>query len=1068
MLGFGSWLLVFCSWFLVLKTDNRQSGTENYPMGERFQAIIITDGLNKVYSLVQPFDTGRVQPVLILGSDSVFADDRLLKRSDFLIMPEAGKMILFVSLPELTVLKVVYHCLFFTRPAGEKKGGQLPRIRTDTGETLIVVTRVDTAALGSVDSVWRVSGSKSIGVSLGSEQGLGIDQATRLGFAGRVEDVEIEAELSDQSSPIPPEGTTLELEELDRMLINLRGRSWQGTFGDIALSADLGGFGMVSRRAMGAVITGGKGFISGSAGYAKPKGEFGRVQLTGIDGVQGPYLLAPDGRSAEIVPKSEVVYLDGRHMTRGWDADYTVDYSTGEIYFTNRHIITSQSRIEAFFQFVTFDYERTGICTGLKIEPGPFHFGLSLFQERDNPERMLSEELTEEQKRLLAAAGADTNGAWLPGGELVGPGKGDYILEEGHYRFVGPNAGSYRVRFTLKGDSLGAYVYDDTLLGFRYVGSGAGNYVDSFRVSLPKQDEVAYGSTGFSFQGLVGYCEGVFRRRNLNLFAKEGSGFNAGGLGFGFNWERTNLALSFRHQGKQENFVLPGSINEIDFSYHWAGTKPEQVGFIDEMVMRAKPFQPIELQLELGRLKRYDRTALNRLGGLLQANWASFSGFKAGQFSLLRTEIAPRIFWFYPRAGWQQEVNGQELNRTYRAGGEVKPIAGLSLDLDMQLTNFEAKESVTGGWQQTGKTRIVQLKLNQEFREMLQLSGNAGFQDRSYTETGQDNWRRFFGTISAGITPISGLRITTNMSQSYRQVQLRDELFRYVGPGKGSYRRDSIYGGYVYDPDGDYERVVVYLGRFAAAKDLLLNGSVSLTGLEPVQILGSFEHNLTAADTGILNQTGAFDFRLELNRSEFAVKPSVGATGDFSIDRTLRITGRQVSRNQEFIELESEGIRGVKLQVRINRSDVNRRLVSGEIEYQERGWLFSLNPVIGTWLRLEPGLGLQLKQIAEPKAYPELGQFYLHSTEGFLARNWLFGGKTRLRTRAGITYRWSNINYLPDDVELTQPLGWVPEGAIELEHLFSDIFSLSSVYRFTDRPGKPAQHQFSLQLRAFF
>jgi len=127
MLGFGSCFLVFCSSFLVLKTDNYQSGTENYPMGERFQCVIITDGVSNVYSLVPPFDTAQVQPLLILGSDSVFADDRRLKRSDFLIMPEAGKMILFVSLPEFTVLKVVYHCLFLPRPAGAKRGGQLPR-----------------------------------------------------------------------------------------------------------------------------------------------------------------------------------------------------------------------------------------------------------------------------------------------------------------------------------------------------------------------------------------------------------------------------------------------------------------------------------------------------------------------------------------------------------------------------------------------------------------------------------------------------------------------------------------------------------------------------------------------------------------------------------------------------------------------------------------------------------------------------------------------------------------------------------------------------------------------------
>ncbi|MGQ9707955.1 MAG: hypothetical protein ACUVUR_03655 [bacterium] len=1037
------------------------------PLGERFQTVVITDGVNSVYSLPQPFDTGQVKPLLVLGSDSVFADGTLLKRSDYLITPEAGQLILFVSQPELTEVRVIYRYLLFTRGDGKKKSFQLKMVGKDSEEAVAVSAEDDTVFSATADR-WQISGNKSIGFSLGSNEGLGIDQATRIGFIGRVDDIEIEAELSDQSSPIPPEGITLNLEELDRILINVRGSGWQGGFGDIELGANAGSFGAISRRAMGGVVTGHWGFVSGSAGYAQPRGEFYRVRLNGIDGVQGPYLLAPDGRSAEIVPKSEAVYLNGRRMVRGWDADYTIDYSTGEIYFTNRNIITNLKRIEAEFQFVTFDYERAGVCAGIEIEPGPFELDLSFFQEGDNPLRMISDELTVEQKELLGALGKDVEDAWLPGGEFVGQGNGDYVLENGHYQFVGRGAGDYRVRFTLRGDSLGAYVYDDTLIGFRYVGSGAGNYVDSFKVALPKLDEIAYGKTGFSYKGLGGFFEAAFRRRNLNRFAPERVADDAGAFGVGFNWEYKNLGISLRHQGRHNNFALPGAITNIDFPYRWAGTRPEQVRLSDEVVVRVQPFKTVELQGELGRLTRWDDTIIDRLGGQLQSGWFSISGFDAGDFSAVNTEIAPRFFWFYPRAGWQQEVKGLELNRTLRVGGEVKPMEGLGVDLNLQLTRFQAKESATGIWHRTGNGQILQLGLYQDFREVLRLSGDAGFQGRSYTESGQDNWQKYFGTVSAAITPFPGLRFAIDLNQSNRLVQLRDEQFRYIGPGKGSYRQDSISGGYVYDPDGDYERVIVYSGRFAAAKDFILNGSISLTGFEPVQVLGSFSRNQTRADTGILSDNGSFNLGLSPYIFEPIIKPSVGASGSFSLDRTLRITGRRVSRNQEFVELASERIPGIELQTRINRADIIHRLASGAIGYEERGWLFSFMPVIGALLRLETGLNLEFKQIAEPQTYPELGRFNLNSIEGWLARNWVFGGRIRLRTSSGITYRWSRVNYLPYDVELTQPLGWVPQGALELEHLFSDIISLSSRYSFTDRTDKAAEHQFSLEMRAFF
>jgi len=198
-----------------------------------------------------------------------------------------------------------------------------------------------------------LSGSKSLGVSVGGPEGSGINQSTRLTLAGTLEGVNIDAELSDQSSPIPPEGTTRDIEELDRIVIEVSGERWQGSFGDVEFRVPAEGFGTLRRRAIGGQAAAGFGPAEVSAGYARPKGAFARLTFEGADGIQGTYVLAADRHSAQIVPGSEEVYLDGIPMTRGWDQDYTIDYSTGELVFTNRRIITRLSRIEASFQYVT-------------------------------------------------------------------------------------------------------------------------------------------------------------------------------------------------------------------------------------------------------------------------------------------------------------------------------------------------------------------------------------------------------------------------------------------------------------------------------------------------------------------------------------------------------------------------------------------------------------------------------------------------------------------------------------------------------------------------------------------
>ncbi|MGC9110574.1 MAG: hypothetical protein ACP5JB_01735 [candidate division WOR-3 bacterium] len=1033
-------------------------------LGERTEWIFTVEPPKCEYQIKSPIDTTLQQRLLVAGSDSVWVNGALLDRTAYFITPDGQQITIFVPLPEFTPVRVVFREVILSRIIPGRKSVSLKSAGESEADSVRAVIRLDSSAASAGN--WTISGDKLLGFSVGSDVGLGIEQATRISLNGEVENITVEAELSDQSAPIPAEGTTLELKELDQILIRFKGKGWGGRFGNVGLNADAGSFGRVQRNVIGGVLEGGTAVISGSAVYARPQGEFGRVILKGIDGIQGPYILAPDGRSAQIVPGSEVVYLDGRRMTRGWDADYTIDYATGEVVFTNRNIITSRSRIEAEFEYLTFNYERSVITGQLNILPGPFQFQLTMFQEGDNPARSLNPDLNEETKQQLAEIGSDTGRAWVGGGEFVGPNRGDYIREGNHYRFVGSNAGDYRVRFTYVGESLGSYIYQDSLIGFLYVGPKAGDYVDSIKIPLPQLQQIGYVKAGFNHQGWGGFIEGAFLRRNVNLFASSSGNVDAGGLAYGFNLTQDRFTVEYRHQGRTEGFLLPASSDDIDFNYRWGGVMPGELQMSDEIALGTE-LGDARLNFALGRLKKLDNSYVERYGGGGQIWWLNFSGFQAGEFLRLDAGIQPQIARFYPVLRWEQEDDRLNRSHSLQAGVRLQPHHEVEVSGDYRLTGYSVKDTINDRWQVDGDGQLLQLKYRQELGEKFHINGLAGFQRRGYVRA-ENNWCRYFSSINAGWSPLKGLDLSVDLSQTNRRVQLKDELFHYVGPDKGGYRRDSLTGSYLPDPHGDYELVIVNRGKFTDVRELELTVNGNWAGAGPMAMSGYYTRNLGSGDSAQLNTGEVYDFRLFWNNLEPSIKAEAGVQGSSSSDRTRRITGRAVSQHGQFLQLTVGVSPDAEFTLRSEHSQLLRLLYSGELDYIEEGWELELTSVLGAKLRLEPGVKGGVKWLSEPFGYPELGRFSIRSIGWWISRSFIIGRQTRIRPRVEIIDRWSDVSALPDDVKLTHPLGVLPSATIELEHLWSEIFSLSGRYIYSHRPGYAAEHNFTLTLQARF
>ena len=1094
------------------------------PIGVQCQTLIVSDGISTVYRVGPGFgDSPHVGTVpsgfLVPGTDTVYVSGVRLDSSDYTFDYNTGSIVFWRRPEKWAPIRVVYRCVRLPGMPREYRLHELPVAALGTvpiwGQSpseSAAVRVVDVPTSATDTTGLDLSGSKTLGVSFGGENA-GIDQATRVAITGSVEGIAVEAELSDQSSPIPAEGTTRDIEELDKLLISLRGRRWHGSFGDVDLLVPAGGFGSIERKAIGATAEWGDGRgtrdkglgtmnlkpeVGVYGGYASPKGLFGRVELAGIDGSQGPYVLAPDGRAAQIVPGSEEVYFNGSRMVRGWDADYTIDYSTGELLFTNRRVIDRLSRIEATFQYVTGDYSRAVVVGGARLGVGGrgagvggqssgADFNIGLFREGDDPSASFVEDLSAAEKESLAAIGGDTSRAWLDGATYAGLGQGDYVKTGDHYEYVGRDSGDYQVRFTLVGDSLGDYRYNDTILAYSFAGAGLGNYVAKRRITLPKRSEAAHARAGFEHRGFSAGAEGLVQRRDLNLFAPGGAPVDAGALNLDAGWQDSSYGVAYKHRLQGRRLEALGASPELDFTYRWAGTTEAERRSSDEVAARAKPVSFLSLRGEAGRLDRFEDGPVNRYQGGAQAWWLGYNLTRVADVTRQNVLATPRVGWFYPKAGWQSEVNSDEKSSVLMTGLQVKPVAALTAGVDYRHSGFYVPGTLgtdrqtlgtvpvrgqspqgQSPWQRTSLARLLEARADWTGGTAFRLGAMAGLNDRHFDTGADEDWNQLLASLSGSATPRAGLRLQADFNQSYRKVQFRDELFRYVGPGEGAYRRDSVTGRYYADPKGDYERVVVATGRFTQAREWSLNGSGDVSMFDPAALSGSFSQTRTSTDSSILTDLSRQDLRLVVKEFEPAVTPTIGAGSEFSVDRSLAATGRASSHQQAYLELYSDRLPEVEGRARLEVERTLRRRGGGEVDFDASGWRAELSPVIGTRLRLEAELGYEQKAVAEPVSYPELGQFTLAAVDASLARTFSFGRRTRVRASLEVARRTATVAVLPFDVGLNEPLGTAPGAGLSLEHSFSGVLSASARYSFRDRPDEPSEHTFSAELKAYF
>ncbi len=285
-------------------------------------------------------------------------------------------------------------------------------------------------------------------ISISPLAGSDMTGGLRMQLQGRLsENMQINGILSDEQSPIQPEGNTQSLEEIDQIYINVTHPQFQINAGDITLEYKYGKYNNINRRLIGLKNNFNIDKWSGSAVFAGSKGHYRQKEFKGSEGKQGPYFLDSESGNRNIVVQAgtERIWLYGKRLTRGENYDYTIDYSTAEIFFTPKNLIYSDSDILIEYQYTDFQYAQniTGGTMNREFgERGSLTF--SWLREKDQI-KGASLNISDEDVDLLKSAGDEV--ATRSG--VVEDSLGEYIYVGMEYYEYQPNDTIYGKRYNI-------------------------------------------------------------------------------------------------------------------------------------------------------------------------------------------------------------------------------------------------------------------------------------------------------------------------------------------------------------------------------------------------------------------------------------------------------------------------------------------------------------------------------------------------------------------------------------------------------------------------------------------
>lgn len=607
----------------------------------KFYYKVVTD------SIPINFDnTYQISHVTILpGSEIISLRNKILNKGEYRIFYDKGYFTLADSLPYsiFDTLQITYNTLDLALKKEYKKRSLEIKYDEKFKDT-IRVAKNETGGFSAEQifgSGMEKSGTLVRGFTVGTTRDFTLNSGLRLQLSGKLsDDIEIVAALTDENTPIQPEGNTERLDELDKVFIQVKHPNAIGTFGDYQLQKKIGEFGLIDRKLQGLE---GEFNYAGQSGYfsvASSKGKFNSNQYNGQDGVQGPYNLS--GRNNEpsiiIIAGTEKVYLDGMEMKRGDNNDYTIDYSNSQITFTTKRLITSASRISIDFEYTDRQYSRNFFAAGVESEFMDKKVALKVqfTREGDDKNSPIDLVLSDQDKQILAAAGNDRYKASKSGISLAVPdslgaihgiySKVDTVINSNQYSYFVYNPGDplslYILSFSFVGEQQGDYI-KQSLGNYSFVGINQGNYAPIIFLPMPELKQVGnivldlnpWNDVSLSLE----YAGSLWDQNTFSTLDKDKDYGYARNIFFKLNPKKIdigNLSLgkigfSYKDRFVQDRFTSPDRINEVEFNrnYNVAPTAVQPNEALREISLTLIPVNQLNINSNYGYLNRGDFTS---------------------------------------------------------------------------------------------------------------------------------------------------------------------------------------------------------------------------------------------------------------------------------------------------------------------------------------------------------------------------------------------------------------------------------------------------------------------------
>jgi len=438
------------------------------------------------------------------------------------------------------------------------------------------------------------SGSISRSINLGNNQNTGLNSNFDLQISGKLsKDVSLRASITDNNVALQNGGFTQQLNEFDRVFIEMFTDRWRIRAGDVDVENNSTKFLRFNKKVSGVAVaaTLKPKKMKASASAAVVKGRYFKYTFNGQEANQGPYRIkGPNGQEfVLIVAGSETVYINGSPLKRGENNDYLLDYNSAQITFNSTFPVTANMRIVVEYQFTDRNFTRFVSYNSFNYQSDKLQVGAYFYNENDAKNQPVQLSLTAEQQALLAQSGdADTN--TLVSSAVLVPFDANKVL----YKKVRQNTtvyfeisnnpldSLYEVTFSFMGSQKGDYILTRSTTNgriFEYVAPvnsiKQGDYSPLIKLVAPDKLQVAVINSAFKPNKKSTFkSEVAFSNFDKNLFSNLQDTDNKGAAAkFSYNqvladkkWQWTS---QIDYEYTSENFKTVERYRTVEFNRDW-------------------------------------------------------------------------------------------------------------------------------------------------------------------------------------------------------------------------------------------------------------------------------------------------------------------------------------------------------------------------------------------------------------------------------------------------------------------------------------------------------------------